>query len=180
MSALTSAAPSSLNIAILTVSDRRTQADDTSGDLLSELATHCGHQCVRREIVRDDIYQIRKILSDWIADPDIGVVLTSGGTGFSDRDSVPEAARVLFDKEVTGFGELFRQVSYADIGGAAIQSRALAGYANRTLIFCLPGSGNACQTAWDYIIRDQLDSGQKPCNFANKVGAVQTRQGNHT
>ena len=176
MSAPITADRSSLNIAILTVSDRRTSADDTSGDLLADLATRCAHRCVRRAIVRDDKYQIRKILSDWIADPDIGVILTSGGTGFSDHDTVPEAAGVLFDKEVTGFGELFRQVSYAEIGGAAIQSRALAGYANRTLIFCLPGSGNACQTAWDYIIRDQLDSGQKPCNFANKVGAVPTRQ----
>ncbi|WP_459615310.1 molybdenum cofactor biosynthesis protein B [Bordetella sp. 2513F-2] len=160
--------PVSLACAILTVSDTRTAGDDTSGNLLAHNVAQAGHVCTRREIVRDDIYQIRRVMSDWIADPEIQVILTTGGTGFSHRDATPEAVAPLFDKEISGFGELFRQISYAEIGSSTIQSRALAGYANDTLIFCMPGSNNACQTAWTHIIREQLDSRHRPCNFATQ------------
>lgn len=165
----TPAKPIALPCAILTVSDTRTAGDDTSGNLLAENVAHAGHVCVKRDIVRDNVYQIRRVLSDWIADPAVQVILVTGGTGFSHRDSTPEAVAPLFDKEITGFGELFRQVSYAEIGSSTIQSRALAGYANDTVIFCMPGSNHACQTAWDKIIREQLDSGFKPCNFATHL-----------
>lgn len=158
-----------LDCAVLTISDTRTAGDDTSGNLLAESLAHEGHRCVKRDIVRDDIYQIRRVLSDWIADPDIQVILTNGGTGFSHKDTLPDAVRPLFDREIDGFGEIFRQLSYADIGSAALQSRALAGYANGTIIFCMPGSNNACKTAWTHLIRDQLDSTCKPCNFATHL-----------
>jgi len=158
-----------LGCAIMTVSDTRTAGDDTSGNLLAESVAQAGHTCLRREIVRDDIYQIRRVLSDWIADPAVQVVLTTGGTGFSHRDSTPEAVAPLFDKEITGFGELFRQLSYDEIGSSTIQSRALAGYANDTVIFCMPGSNHACQMAWTQIILEQLDSRHKPCNFATHL-----------
>src|SRR6185437_1873690 len=130
----------SLACAILTVSDRRTAGDDTSGNLLAEQVAQAGHVCAWREIVRDDIYQIRRVISDWIADPQVQVILTTGGTGFSHKDSVPKALMPLFDKEIDGFGELFRQFSLEEIGSSTIQSRALAGYANDTVIFCMPGS----------------------------------------
>lgn len=162
----------SLACAILTVSDRRTAGDDTSGNLLAEHVAQTGHVCARREIVRDDIYQIRRVMSDWIADPDIQVILTTGGTGFSHKDSVPEALLPLFDKEIDGFGELFRQLSFEEIGSSTIQSRALAGYANNTVIFCMPGSNHACEMAWTRIIREQLDSRHKPCNFATHLHRV--------
>ena len=165
-----------LAISILTVSDKRTAQDDTAGDLLDSLASQAGHHVVRRAISSGNLYDVRRIMSDWIADPEVAVILTTGGTGFAEKNTTPEAVRVLFDKEIEGFGELFRQVSFAEIGGAAIQSRAIAGYANRTVVFCVPGSNNACHTAWEFIIRDQLDSGQKPCNFANKVGALPPRK----
>jgi molybdenum cofactor biosynthesis protein B len=156
----------SLNCAVLTVSDTRTLADDTSGDFLVESIAAAGHHNAARELVTDDIYQIRAKLSYWIADPDINVIITTGGTGFTGRDSTPEAASVLFDKEIGGFGELFRQISYADIGASTIQSRATGGLANSTLVFCLPGSSNAVRTAWDEILLHQLDINFKPCNFA--------------
>ena len=168
--------PQTLTIAVLTVSNRRTAQDDSAGDYLVDRLTAVGHRCLHRQIVPDNIYAIRRVLSDWIADDSIHVILTTGGTGFSEQNVLPEAASVLFDKTVEGFGELFRQISYASIGAAAIQSRALAGYANRTIIFCMPGALDACQTAWEHLIRDQLDSGQKPCNFASKVGPAITRQ----
>jgi molybdenum cofactor biosynthesis protein B len=155
-----------LACAVLTVSNTRTAADDTGGDLLAERIAAAGHRTVRREIVADDIYQIRRAVSDCIADPQIQVVISTGGTGFSLRNSVPEAVGVLLDQQIPGFGELFRQLSYADVGSSALQSRALAGFANRTLIFCLPGSTGACKLAWDSLIAEQLDSGHKPCNFA--------------
>ncbi|ANY17094.1 molybdenum cofactor biosynthesis protein B [Bordetella pseudohinzii] len=161
--------PIPLACAVLTVSDTRSAGDDTSGNLLAQNLAQAGHICVRREIVRDDIYLIRRVLSDWIADPEVQVILTTGGTGFSHRDAMPEAVRPLFDKEIDGFGELFRQVSYEEIGSSTIQSRALAGYANHTVIFCMPGSNNACQTAWTRIIAEQLDSRHKPCNFATHL-----------
>jgi molybdopterin adenylyltransferase len=162
---LTSETTRSLAIAVLTVSDTRTTENDTSGDTLAERASSAGHNVTARALIKDDIYRIRAICSQWIADENIQVILITGGTGFTERDSTPEAVEPLFDKKVEGFGELFRQVSYTQIGTSTIQSRAVAGMANRTLIFCLPGSTNACKTAWDEIIQYQLDSTQKPCNF---------------
>lgn len=158
--------PISLACAVLTVSDTRTAGDDTSGNLLAESLAHAGHECVRRDIVKSNLYEIRRVLSDWIADPEVQVIITSGGTGFGHSQGVPEAVRPLFDREIDGFDALFRQVSFAEIGSSAIQSRALAGMANHTLVFCLPGSNDACRTAWTHILREQLDSTHKPCNFA--------------
>ena len=158
-----------LAVAVLTVSDTRTPETDTSGDLLVQRLQEAGHTLVARQIVKDDVYQLRKVVSDWIADEQIQIVLTTGGTGFSGRDSTPEALSVLFDKHIEGFGELFRQVSLEEIGSSTIQSRCLAGLANRTVIFCLPGSNNACATGWDRIIREQLDARHRPCNFVGQV-----------
>ncbi len=158
-----------LAVAVLTVSDTRTQKTDTSGDLLVQRLEGEGHTLAARQIVKDDVYQLRKVVSDWIADESIQIILTTGGTGFSGRDSTPEALSVLFDKTIEGFGELFRQVSVEDIGSSTIQSRCLAGLANRTVIFCLPGSNNACATGWDRIIQEQLDARHRPCNFVAQV-----------
>lgn len=158
-----------LHLAVLTVSDTRSLETDTSGQLLVDNLLEQGHQLSDRKIVVDDIYQIRAVLSGWIADGDIQGVLITGGTGFTRRDSTPEAVRPLFDKEVTGFGELFRQISYQQIGTSTIQSRAIAGLANGVIIFCMPGSTNACRTAWEEIIQPQLDSRQGPCNFVNEL-----------
>lgn len=160
---------SPLNCALLTISDTRTLADDGSGDYLSEAIGEAGHALKHREIVRDNIYDIRARVSNWIASDDIQVIITSGGTGFTGRDSTPEAITPLFDKEIYGFGELFRQISFDEIGSSTIQSRALGGLANATLIFCLPGSRNAAQTGWQKIIRNQLDVDFKPCNFAELI-----------
>jgi molybdopterin adenylyltransferase len=164
MSQVTST-PMSVNCAVLTVSDTRTPENDTSGDKLVSLLQEAHHQLAARALVKDDIYKIRAICSQWIADENIQAVLITGGTGFTERDSTPEAITPLLDKIVDGFGELFRQVSYTQIKTSTIQSRALAGLANRTIIFCLPGSTNACETAWNDIIKYQLDSTNKPCNF---------------
>lgn len=161
-----------LRIAVLTVSDTRTSATDSSGDLLANRLQQAGHQLIARDLVRDDIYALRAVVSAWIVDPKVQAIVVTGGTGFSARDSTPEALRPLFDKPIEGFGELFRQVSLEDIGTSTIQSRALAGVANYTVIFCLPGSNNACVTGWDRIIAPQLDSRQRPCNF---VGLVQKK-----
>lgn len=161
-----------LHIAVLTVSDTRTEAEDTSGQMLISKATAAGHHIVEKLISKDDIYQIRAIVSQWIASNHIQVVLITGGTGFSGRDSTPEAVNVLFDKPVEGFGELFRHVSYQEIGTSTIQSRAVAGFANKTVIFCLPGSTNACTTGWDKIIESQLDSTNKPCNFVKQLKTI--------
>lgn len=158
-----------LNICILTVSDTRNLETDTSGQKLQDLLTAAGHRLHDRQLVIDDIYQIRAALSNWIVDSQAQVVLITGGTGFAGRDSTVEAVTPLFDKTVVGFGELFRQVSYTEIGTSTIQSRATAGLANRTLIFCLPGSTGACTTAWDKIIKDQLDARHKPCNFVGQL-----------
>lgn len=163
---------SKVNVAVMTVSDTRTPANDTSGDVLANSLREAGHHVADRKIVKDDIYQIRAVLSQWIADANIQAVITTGGTGFSGRDSTPEAIAPLFDKHIEGFGELFRAVSYTEIGSSTIQSRALAGLANNTVIFCVPGSTNACKTAWEKIIKEQLDSRHKPCNF---VGVLNTR-----
>ncbi|EXJ09859.1 MULTISPECIES: molybdenum cofactor biosynthesis protein B [Nitrincola] len=154
-----------LNIAVLTLSDTRTLAEDRSGDTLVSLLEAAGHRLVDRELIPDDVYQMRAVVSRWIADREVQVVLTTGGTGFSGRDSTPEALRPLFDTEIEGFGELFRQVSWHEIGSSTVQSRCLAGLANRTAIFCLPGSTGACKTAWNRILLEQLDSRHKPCNF---------------
>lgn len=154
-----------LNIAVLTVSDTRTAQTDTSGDTLCQRVTEAGHQLVERAIVIDDVYRLRAQISAWIADEKINAIVTTGGTGFTARDNTPEALSVLFDKQVEGFGELFRQISYTEIGTSTVQSRALAGMANNTVIFCLPGSTNACKTGWDKIIKEQLNSTHKPCNF---------------
>lgn len=166
---------SSLNCAVLTVSDTRTAATDTSGDLLVELLRADGHRLGDRAIVRDDVYQIRAVVSRWIADPEIEVILTTGGTGFTGRDSTPEALMPLFDKTILGFGELFRQVSYDEIGASTIQSRAVGGLANATLIFALPGSGNAVRTGWEKILHHQLDAGFKPCNFVELIPRLRER-----
>lgn len=159
----------SLHCTVLTISDTRTLNDDKSGDILTHSLTAAGHQLADRQIVKDDIYAIRAIVSTWINDPNVQVILTTGGTGFTGRDSTPEAIEALLDKQISGFGELFRQISYDDIGSSTIQSRALGGLANATLIFCLPGSSNAVQTGWDKILRNQLDINFKPCNFAELI-----------
>ena len=160
---------SPLAIAVLTISDSRTPANDTSGDLLVERLTGNGHLLASRDLVPDNVYQIRATVSNWIADDTTDVVLATGGTGFTGRDSTPEALLPLFDKTIEGFGELFRQISYGEIGSSTIQSRALAGLANASLIFAVPGSTNACATAWDRILQNQLDSTFKPCNFAELI-----------
>lgn len=159
-----------LAIAILTVSDTRTMETDTSGAYLAEAVAGAGHELVARELVVDDIYHMRAVVSRWIADPAVAVVITTGGTGFTGRDSTPEALAPLFDKRVEGFGELFRQLSYDDIGTSTVQSRCLAGLANRTAIFCLPGSTGACRLGWEKILEPQLDSRTRPCNFVQHVG----------
>lgn len=154
-----------LGVAVLTVSDTRSRETDTSGDFLQQAAEESGHIVHDRRIVRDDIYQIRAVTSEWIARDEVDVVLITGGTGFSGRDSTPEAMAPLFDKHIEGFGELFRQLSFAEIGSSTIQSRALGGFANQTVIFCMPGSTGACRTAWHGILKEQLDGEHRPCNF---------------
>jgi molybdenum cofactor biosynthesis protein B len=154
-----------LNIAVMTVSDSRTPDNDTSGDALVKLLTEAGHRLAERCIVPDDIYRMRAVVSQWIADTDIQAVLTTGGTGVTGRDSTPEALRVLYDKEIEGFGELFRSVSYGEIGTSTMQSRAIAGVANGTFLFSLPGSTGACRTGWNQLISHQLDYRTRPCNL---------------
>ncbi|PCF96010.1 molybdenum cofactor biosynthesis protein B [Vreelandella nigrificans] len=158
-----------LSIAVLTVSDTRGLDEDGSGDLLVKHLSESGHILVQRRIVPDDIYQVRAVVSEWIACPDIHAILVNGGTGFTPRDTTPEALTPLFDKAVEGYGELFRHLSLQTIGTATIQSRAVAGVANQTLIFAMPGSPKACAMAWDKIISLQLDSRTRPCNFAAMV-----------
>jgi molybdenum cofactor biosynthesis protein B len=154
-----------LSISVLTVSDTRTEENDVSGKTLADRLTEAGHRLVDKRIVPDDIYKIRAVASAWIADPDIQVVLTTGGTGVTGRDGTPEAVSVLFDKALDGFGEVFRAISYQEIGTSTIQSRAIAGVANGTYLFCLPGSSSACRTGWDKLIKDQLDYRTRPCNL---------------
>ena len=154
-----------LNIAVLTLSDTRTRETDTSGDALVEMLTEAGHHLADRELCQDSVYQMRAIVSRWIADPAIHVVITTGGTGLTHRDSTPEALVPLFDRVIEGFGELFRQVSWEEIGSSTVQSRCVAGLANQTLVFSLPGSTGACRTGWNRILKEQLDSRHRPCNF---------------
>lgn len=156
---------SAQDIAVLTVSDTRTEATDTSGQYLVEALQKAGHRLYAKQILPDHKYRIRALLSQWIADAEVRITLITGGTGFADRDITPEAVRPLLDKEIPGFGELFRQLSVQEIGISSLQSRALAGIANGSFIFCLPGSVNACRTAWEKILRAQLDIRNRPCNF---------------
>lgn len=156
-----------LNIAVLTLSDTRTAATDTSGDALVEMLVEAGHHLAERALCRDSIYTMRAIVSRWIADADIHVVLTTGGTGLTHRDSTPEALMPLFDRVIEGFGELFRQVSWEEIGTSTVQSRCVAGVANKTLVFSLPGSTGACRTGWKRILKEQLDARHGPCNFVS-------------
>jgi molybdenum cofactor biosynthesis protein B len=154
-----------LNIAILVVSDSRTDVDDVSGKVLVDRAIEAGHQIIEKKIVPDDIYQIRAVVSNWIAAENVNVVITTGGTGVTGRDGTPEAIMPLLDKVLDGFGEIFRMLSFQDIKTSTIQSRAVAGVANGTYLFCLPGSSGACRTAWDTLIKDQLDHRTRPCNL---------------
>ncbi|PCI21732.1 MAG: molybdenum cofactor biosynthesis protein B [Piscirickettsiaceae bacterium] len=154
-----------LNIAIMVVSDSRTEETDTSGKTLVDRLIETGHRCAEKAIVADDIYLIRAKMSAWIADPTINVIISTGGTGVTGRDGTPEAVQPLLDKELNGFGEVFRAISYEEIGTSTIQSRAIAGVANGHYLFCIPGSSGACRTAWDRLIKAQLDFTTRPCNL---------------
>lgn len=158
-----------INIAILTVSDTRTEETDTSGRLLVQRLGDAGHRLAEKVILPDSIYQIRALVSKWIADPAVQVVIVTGGTGMTDRDHTPEAITPLLDKSIEGFGELFRSISYQEIGSSTIQSRVLGGIANGTFVFAIPGSTNACRLAWDAILNTQLDSRTIPCNFVQLI-----------
>ena len=164
-----------LNIAVLTVSDTRTEETDKSGKLLAERVAGAGHKVCDKRICRDDIYAIRALVSQWIADSEVNVVVTTGGTGVTGRDGTPEAVAPLFDKTLDGFGEMFRVLSYEDIKTSTLQSRALAGVANATYIFCLPGSGGACALGWDALIVHQLDFRTRPCNLVELMPRLRER-----
>lgn len=157
--------PVALRLAVLTVSDTRDEAQDKSGKLLVDRLEAAGHRLAEKLILPDDIYEIRAAVSRWICDREVDVVITTGGTGLTGRDGTPEAVAPLLDKQIEGFGEVFRVLSYEEIGPSTIQSRAIAGVANGTYIFCLPGSRGACATGWDRIISEQLDSRTHPCNL---------------
>ncbi len=154
-----------VNIAVLTVSDSRTEANDKSGQLLVSRLNDAGHQLFEKIIVKDDIFAVRAVISNWIAEPDAQVVVTTGGTGVTGFDGTPEAVRPLLEKILDGFGEVFRMISYEEIGTSTLQSRAIAGVANGTYVFCLPGSSGACATAWDKLLVHQLDYRTRPCNL---------------
>lgn len=158
-----------LNIAVLTISDTRTLAEDKSGAYLEKALLADNHQLADRQICKDDKYAIRALVSQWIANENINVIITTGGTGVTGRDITPEALMPLFDKTVEGFGELFRWISFEEIGTSTVQSRAIAGLANKTYIFALPGSSGACKTAWSKILSSQLNSRHSPCNFAELI-----------
>lgn len=158
-----------LNVAVLTVSDTRTPETDKSGQFLADALAAAGHTLAAREIIPDDLYRIRARVAAWIADSEVEAILTTGGTGFTGRDTTPDALGPLFDQHIPGFGELFRQLSAQEIGSSTIQSRALGGWSNRTVIFCLPGSTGACRTAWNGILKEQLDADHRPCNFAELI-----------
>jgi molybdenum cofactor biosynthesis protein B len=154
-----------VNIAIMTVSDSRTEETDTSGAALVSRLLDAGHTLAEKIIVADDVYKIREVMSRWIADPEINAIISTGGTGLTGRDITPEAVRPLLDKEIEGIGELFRWISYQEIGTSTVASRALGGVANGAFIFCLPGSTGACRTGWETIIGPQLDYRNRPCNM---------------
>lgn len=164
-----------LQIAVLTISDSRTEATDSSGRVLAEGLAAAGHRLADKRIVPDDVYQIRAVVSAWIADPAVNAVITTGGTGVTGRDGTPEAVKVLLDKEIDGFGELFRMLSWEEIKTSTIQSRCLAGVANGTYLFCLPGSTGACRTAWERLIREQLDYRTRPCNLVELMPRLRER-----
>lgn len=155
----------SLYCAVLTLSDTRTRQTDTSGDFLVARLQAAGHRLRDRALLPDDLYQVRAKVSAWIADPAVEVIITTGGTGLTGRDRTPEAIEPLLDRRIDGFGELYRQLSFQEIGVSTLESRAFAGVANATVIFCLPGSRNACETGWDRIIQFQLDARHRPCNL---------------
>jgi molybdenum cofactor biosynthesis protein B len=155
-----------LSIAVLTVSDSRVEETDVSGRLLAGRLEEAGHRLAHKRIVTDDVYRVRAVVADWIADDDVDAVITTGGTGVTGRDGTPEAVAPLLDKVIDGFGETFRAVSWQQIGTSTMQSRALAGVANGTYVFCVPGSSGACATAWDELIGAQLDIRTRPCNLA--------------
>jgi molybdenum cofactor biosynthesis protein B len=159
----------SLDLCVLTVSDTRTRENDTSGDFLVSALTEAGHRLHERRIVHDDRYAIRAIVAAWIADAGVHGVLVTGGTGFTGRDSTPEAIMPLLDKEMPGFGEMFRMLSFEEIGTSTLQSRAFAGLSNHTFVFCLPGSTSACRTAWEKLLRAQLDARTRPCNLVGML-----------
>ncbi|WP_281213003.1 molybdenum cofactor biosynthesis protein B [Shewanella insulae] len=161
-----------LNIAVLTLSDSRDLSQDTSGQFLQDALLEAGHKLAERRLIKDDKYQIRSVLSQWIASNDVQVIITTGGTGFTERDNTPQAVKPLFDREIEGFGELFRHITYTELGTSTVQSRALGGFANKTAIFCLPGSTGACKTGWNKILREQLDATHRPCNFVMHVKKV--------
>ena len=154
-----------LNLALMTISDTRTEADDKSGAMLRKLVDEAGHKIHEQLIVPDDIYQIRAAVSRWIADPEVQAIITTGGTGITGRDGTPEAVMPLLDKVIDGFGEMFRVISYDLIGTSTLQSRAVAGVANGTFVFCLPGSSGACKDGWSKLISQQLDYRTRPCNL---------------
>jgi molybdenum cofactor biosynthesis protein B len=157
---------SPLALCVLTVSDTRTAENDTSGDYLCEALRDAGHRLHARAICRDDKYRMRALVSAWIAEAGVHGILVTGGTGFTGRDSTPEALRPLLDKDMPGFGEMFRVLSFEEIGTSTLQSRAFAGLANDKFVFCLPGSTSACKTAWEKLIQSQLDARTAPCNLA--------------
>jgi molybdenum cofactor biosynthesis protein B len=154
-----------VNIAVLTVSDTRTEKTDKSGDALAAMIAEAGHHLVDRAIVKDDAKAVRKQVKRWIKEPEIDVVITTGGTGFSDRDVTPEAVKPLFEKEIDGFSALFHMLSYQTVGTSTVQSRACAGLAGGTYVFCVPGSPGACEDAWRGILKHQLDNRHRPCSF---------------
>jgi len=158
-----------LAIAVLTISDSRNEDNDTSGQFLVEALNSAGHKLVEKRITKDNIYRIRAAVSSWIANNKVQVVICNGGTGLTGRDGTPEAISPLLDKVIDGFGEMFRAISIEEIGTSSLQSRALAGVANGTIIFCLPGSTSACATAWTHIISKQLDSRTQPCNLVQLI-----------
>ena len=164
-----------LNIAVLTVSDTRSLDTDTSGQLFVDRLSAAGHHLAARVLLKDDLYRIRAQVAQWIAEDEVQVVLITGGTGMTGRDSTPEAIRPLLDKEIIGFGELFRMLSWEEIGASTLQSRALGGLANATFIFCLPGSTGACRTGWDRILQAQLDARSRPCNLVELLPRLRER-----
>ena len=161
-----------VNIAVLTVSDSRTEADDKSGKLLVSRLNDAGHQLFEKTIVKDNIFAVRAVVSNWIAEPDAQVVVTTGGTGVTGFDGPPEAVCPLLEKTLDGFGEVFRMISYEEIGTSTLQSRAVAGVANGTYVFCLPGSSGACATAWDKLLVHQLDYRTRLCNPASAICTI--------
>ena len=158
-----------LKICVLTVSDTRSETEDTSGQKLEDLLKEDGHYLYDRKLIKDDVYHIRAVVSQWIHNSEVQVIVITGGTGFAGRDNTPQAVTPLLDSEIPGFGELFRQISFKEIGSSTIQSRALGGLANKTAIFCLPGSTGACETGWTGILQSQLDARHRPCNFVGQL-----------